>query len=58
MEATAFLPIAVIGLAIHCNVALSKVYTWDYLMPDALDRECPNAPADWRWQGVFPQQNR
>ncbi len=27
-------------------------------MPDALDRKFPNAPADWRWQWVFPQENR
>jgi len=28
------------------------------LMPDALDRKYPNAPAEWRWQWVFPQENR
>ncbi len=28
------------------------------LMPDALDRKYPNAPADWRWQWVFPQEHR
>ena len=28
------------------------------LMPDALDRKYPNAPADWRWQWVFPQEKR
>jgi integron integrase len=28
------------------------------LMPDALDRKYPNAPKDWRWQWVFPQQHR
>jgi integron integrase len=27
-------------------------------LPDALDRKYPNAPADWRWQWVFPQENR
>ena len=27
-------------------------------MPDALDRKYPNAPADWRWQWVFPQEHR
>ena len=27
-------------------------------MPDALDRKYPNAPVDWRWQWVFPQENR
>ncbi|WP_347275684.1 tyrosine-type recombinase/integrase [Candidatus Kuenenia sp.] len=27
-------------------------------MPDALDRKYPNAPADWRWQWLFPQENR
>lgn len=28
------------------------------VMPDALDRKYPSAPADWRWQWVFPQENR
>lgn len=28
------------------------------LMPYALDRKYPNAPAEWRWQWVFPQENR
>ena len=27
-------------------------------MPYALDHKYPNAPADWRWQWVFPQENR
>ena len=27
-------------------------------MPNALDRKYPNAPADWRWQWVFPRENR
>jgi len=27
-------------------------------MPMALGRKYPNAPADWRWQWVFPQENR
>jgi site-specific recombinase XerD len=27
-------------------------------MPYALDRKYPNAPKDWRWQWVFPQENR
>lgn len=27
-------------------------------MPDALDRKYPNAPTEWRWQCVFPQENR
>jgi integron integrase len=27
-------------------------------LPDALDRKYPNAAAEWRWQWVFPQQNR
>jgi integron integrase len=27
-------------------------------MPTALDRKYLNAPADWRWQWVFPQENR
>lgn len=26
--------------------------------PDALDRKYPNAPAEWRWQWVFPQESR
>lgn len=28
------------------------------LLPDALDRKYPNAPKDWRWQWVFPQEIR
>lgn len=28
------------------------------LLPDALDRKYPNAPTDWRWQWVFPQEHR
>ena len=28
------------------------------VMPNALDRKYPNAPKDWRWQWVFPQENR
>jgi integron integrase len=28
------------------------------LLPDAIDRKYPNAPADWRWQWVFPQEKR
>jgi len=32
---------------------------WGHVrMPDALDRKYPNAPAEWRWQWVFPQENR
>jgi integrase len=27
-------------------------------MPTALDRKYPSAPAEWRWQWVFPQENR
>ena len=27
-------------------------------MPMALDRKYPNAPTDWRWQWVFPQDHR
>jgi site-specific recombinase XerD len=27
-------------------------------MPFALDRKYPNAPAEWRWQWVFPQEKR
>jgi integron integrase len=27
-------------------------------LPCALDRKYPNAPAEWRWQWVFPQENR
>ena len=27
-------------------------------MPTALDRKYLNAPKDWRWQWVFPQENR
>jgi integron integrase len=28
------------------------------MLPEALDRKYPSAPADWRWQWVFPQANR
>ncbi len=28
------------------------------LMPNALDRKYPNASKEWRWQWVFPQENR
>jgi integron integrase len=28
------------------------------LLPDALDRKYPNAPTEWRWQWVFPQEHR
>jgi len=28
------------------------------LLPGALDRKYPNAPAEWRWQWIFPQENR
>jgi integron integrase len=27
-------------------------------LPNALDRKYPNAPGEWRWQWVFPQENR
>ena len=27
-------------------------------MPQALDRKYPTAPSEWRWQWVFPQENR
>ena len=27
-------------------------------LPNALDRKYPNAPVDWRWHWVFPQENR
>jgi integrase len=26
------------------------------LLPNALDRKYPNAPADWRWQWFFPRK--
>lgn len=28
------------------------------VLPEALARKYPNAPAEWRWQWVFPQQHR
>ena len=28
------------------------------LLPGALDRKYPKAPAEWRWQWVFPQEHR
>lgn len=32
---------------------------WGHVqLPDALDRKYPNAPTEWRWQWVFPQENR
>ncbi len=32
---------------------------WGHVaVPDALDRKYPNAPWEWRWQFVFPQQKR
>jgi site-specific recombinase XerC len=27
-------------------------------LPNALDRKYPNAPAEWLWQWVFPQEHR
>jgi integron integrase len=27
-------------------------------LPDALERKFPSAPAEWRWQWVFPQERR
>jgi len=27
-------------------------------LPDALERKYPNAPREWRWQWVFPQEKR
>lgn len=27
-------------------------------LPNALDRKYPNAPSEWKWQWVFPQENR
>ena len=29
-----------------------------FSLPNALDRKYPNAPQDWRWQWVFPQEHR
>ena len=28
------------------------------LLPEALDRKYPGGGGDWRWQWVFPQENR
>jgi integron integrase len=28
------------------------------VLPNALERKYPNAPAEWRWQWIFPQENR
>jgi len=28
------------------------------VLPGALERKYPNAPTEWRWQWVFPQENR
>jgi integron integrase len=56
------------SLAVPLREHLHKVKTvhekdlaagWDHVqMPYALDRKYPNAPKDWRWQWVFPQENR
>ncbi len=36
-----------------------KLIGWGrVLLPDALDRKYPNAPKEWRWQWVFPQESR
>ena len=37
------------------DVALGFGRVW---LPNALDRKLPNAPADWRWQWVFPATRR
>ena len=42
--------------AIH---RLDRAAGWGRVeLPDALARKYPNAPADWRWQWVFPQRRR
>ena len=28
------------------------------LIPDVLNRKYPNASKEWRWQWIFPQENR
>lgn len=28
------------------------------ILPNALEKKFPHAPAEWRWQWVFPQENR
>jgi integron integrase len=39
----------------ECDVA----YGWGRVsLPDAIGRKYPNAPREWRWQWVFPQENR
>ena len=40
------------------QVQLMTVKLSNVLLPDALDRKYPNAPKEWRWQWVFPQENR
>ncbi len=46
------------GLAQAPTVA-GKPKGWGRVqMPTALGRKYPNAPKDWRWQWVFPQENR
>jgi integron integrase len=42
--------------AIHCR---DLDEGWGRVrLPEALDRKYPNAAAEWRWQWVFPQENR
>jgi integron integrase len=48
----------------HLN-KVKAIHEWDLnegwgrvLMPEALDRKYPNAPREWRWQWIFPQEPR
>ena len=41
-----------------CTSATSPTGWGRVVLPDALDRKYPNAPAEWRWQWVFPQATR
>ena len=52
------------GLQEHLQGVMS-VLQWDLAegwrrvqMPSALEHKYPNAPAEWRWQWVFPQEER
>ncbi len=45
--------------AAHRTHALDLADGWGRVqLPNALDRKYPNAPTEWAWQWIFPQQTR